>query len=102
MDLLGKAFHLGRPEIAIFEKITEELPRLRCDHDGGGLGKSLQSRGEVRRFAYYPTLLPLARGDQVADHDLTGGDTNANSQRLELLQSRDSVHKRKARTHGLL
>ena len=57
MDRYGKAFHVDGAKVAVSEKIAEELPCLRPDHDRAGLGQSLQASGEVRRLAYDAAFL---------------------------------------------
>src|SRR4051794_31685103 len=87
MDRLRKAFHLDGAKITIFEKIADQLPRLRPDHDRVGFSKSLQPGGEVRRLAHDAALLPIAGGDQIANDDLSGADADTNPQWLRLWES---------------
>src|SRR5262245_55436386 len=101
MDRLWKALYLDDAKITVFEKIAEELARLLCNQDSVGFGKSLQAGGEVRCLAHDSALLPFARGDQIADDDLSGADTNTNPQWLGLLQSRHGVDENKAGSHPL-
>ncbi len=64
-------------DVAIFEEIADQTPRLARDHHGAGLGKALQAGGEVRRLADDCPLLRLPAADQIADNDEAGSDADA-------------------------
>src|SRR5207237_747544 len=89
-------------KIAIFEKIADQLPRLRPDHDRVGVGKSLQAGGEVRRLTHDAALLPFAGSDQIANDDLSGADADTNPQWLGLWESPNGIDESKASAHRLL
>ena len=77
----SEALDLDSAQIAVLEEIADQPARARGDNDHVRLGQSLQTGGQVRRFADDRLLLRRAFADQIADDHQPGGDPDA---RLEL------------------
>jgi hypothetical protein len=64
-------------KVVKLEQVAEELSRaLRNDH-AVGLRDALQARCKVRGLPYDCLLLRRARSDQIADHDQSGRNADA-------------------------
>ena len=77
----GDALEVSCSEVLQLEKIAEKPSCALGDNDHVRLGKSLQTRREVRRLADDATLLRGRRSDQVADHDQAGRNADTGLQR---------------------
>jgi hypothetical protein len=80
-DRLVEPLEIAAPEILELEQAAHQASTPRVDDDPARCGQRLQSGGPVRRLADHRLLLRSALADQVADHDQTGRDPGAHSQR---------------------
>lgn len=100
----GDALEVLRPKVFKLEDLAEKPARSLRDDDRVRFGQRLQARRQVGRLADHGLLLGGARADEIADHDETGGDADANLQGNARggLQLRRRLHKRKPGMHGAL
>ena len=86
-------------EVFQLKEIAEELSRALGDDDRVRLGDALQTCRKVRGLADDAPLLSLARSDQIADHDQSGGNAHAGLQGSAGLQPAHRCDQLQPRPH---
>ena len=98
----GDAFEVLGSEVVKLEEIAKESSRAVGDDDRIRRGDTLQARRQIGRLAHDPTFLSLPGADDVANHDQTRRDADADLERLLDAKLAHRFDERQSRPHRAL